>query len=120
VNIIASSADKHSRRHARLTTQSILVNRHKHLAARILVGGDQSIDVVRRQLQFGRLTRARFLLKILTPLVDRLNLRVRNSELRYWHGRLSKGSRFRQPIKPVKNRRVPVQPPIHASNASYP
>src|SRR4030095_13186387 len=100
--------------------QAVPVNRDKHLSARILVSGDQSIDVVRCQLELCGLACPGFLLEILTSLVDRLNLCVRRSELRYRRGRLSNGLRFRQPIKTVENCRMPMQTPIHPSKESYP
>src|SRR2546430_3592010 len=96
----------------------VAFDRYKDFAARVVVSSDQRINVIRGQLDLGRLTCARLLLEILPPFADALNLVVRSGEFRHGHGRFRDRMRFRQPINAMHYCRVPLKPPIHASNTS--
>src|SRR6266481_1002412 len=87
IKMIAGPAEKTSDRHTRLEAKLIAFDRCKDFAAHIVVRGDQAVDVIPAQLDFSRLTCARFLFEILPAFPNTLNLLVRSTEFRDGHWR---------------------------------
>ena len=80
--MVAALTNEFVKRHAGLHVQAISLDQSKSFAARLPMPGDQAVDVVGRQFDFGRLPPRNCLLKILPAFFDRLNFCVRGRVLR--------------------------------------
>ena len=76
VKIITRPAEKFSKGNTHLETELIALDRHEDFAARFAVLGDQTVDVIRCQLDLHRLSGADLLFEILPPFQGSLNLLV--------------------------------------------
>ena len=96
----------------------VALDRYENLPARAAVGGDQTINIIRCELDLGRLACALLLFEILPLLLNSLSLIFRSAEFWDRYRRFRNRMRFRQPINAVHNRRVPLKTPEHASYTS--
>src|SRR5439155_8585883 len=111
VEIIARPTKNFAKGNTGLDVQPILLDRYNSFPAHVPIRGDQGINIVRSQRNFGRLTCAFFLFEISPPFLSGLDLLVRSSEFWNRRWRFRNRLRFRQPINSMDYCRMTLESP---------